>query len=556
MKKRTLLLLIIMMILVLSACGGGSAPEGGRDQIDNLVPSPPNDTQNPSNNAPKPMVYTITFVDHLGNILQNYEVNEGQRLEHNFVVESTNQWVYSFLGWSSSPNGSNPLVVIPLATEDATHYAVVVREEIMYTVSFVVHGGTQVQSMTVLYGQIIQAPTNPTKEGHAFVAWTLSEQSIQSVQWPRTVTNDITLHASWNERVPLGQYLETLLSGFQLNPFENIPNSMQHGNNLVSENQVNVDYTSFVNLNSIPHGRCGEQWQMVLDNLNQSKVFFDTLSVIEGLSTVSVVAFNNFLDTNPSDQEYFEFNHGIYQIAILFNAPNIIYVVEYTSILPVFGEQTVQLAISYNIVDSSLTGRVQIGDVNVLKYETNQNEYTFAIRYLGVRRAYFNLQVTDEGTVEGSIVEFLGTGGAFTTSSSAFLSIDASGISVIGNKASGMLAFDGTIVELYNRSTGRMLGYLVVESRLGLTFNTLWLNLDEQTGISKIRKVLEANGNNPHTIYVNQSTVPFESKTVGGLSLKRNSRRFDIEFRTQYVSYQQGEEIVHASILVPMLFMQ
>jgi hypothetical protein len=48
----------------------------------------------------------------------------------------------------------------------------------------------------------------------------------------------------------------------------------------------------------------------------------------------------------------------------------------------------------------------------------------------------------------------------------------------------------------------------------------------------------------------------FAAKTVGGVGTKMTSRRYDIEFRTQYFYYQDGGEIVKAAVKVPMLFVQ
>ena len=94
--------------------------------------------------------------------------------------------------------------------------------------------------------------------------------------------------------------LQALLSGYQLNPYSYIPESMlpTFSKNLVDADDLVSNYSGFVNVSNISYG-FGEQWHMILDNLEQSKVFFNVLSVVEGLSATSISIFNNYFDKNP-----------------------------------------------------------------------------------------------------------------------------------------------------------------------------------------------------------------------------------------------------------------
>jgi hypothetical protein len=83
------------------------------------------------------------------------------------------------------------------------------------------------------------------------------------------------------------------------------------------------------------------------------------------------------------------------------------------------------------------------------------------------------------------------------------------------------------------------------------------VNLDVVDGITSV-KYVAATQNSDSKLYVNGLSQEWESKTVGGFSLESFSRRFDIEFRTQYVtSYDSTtkEYTVH-TVQVPMLFIQ
>lgn len=120
-----------------------------------------------------------------------------------------------------------------------------------------------------------------------------------------------------------------------------------------------------------------------------------------------------------------------------------------------------------------------------------------------------------------------------------------------------MLGWEGTINELYKTGAGKLLGYEVQETQTIATYNTLWFNLNDTTGINSV-KGLEAplSENNLHLMYINGSEDVFATKLVGGFGAKMLSRRYDIEFRTQYFSYLDGEDLKVVAVEIPMLFVQ
>lgn len=459
----------------------------------------------------------------------------------------TAEYEYTFTGWS-------PEVVA--ATANQTYVAQFSYNDRQYTITFDSRGGSPVEPITLNYNTLVQEPAEPTREGYHFVAWCSTPACTDTVNWPFEVIDNITLYAKWNEAVPYGTYLSTLLSSYEQNPYAYIPDSMKPGASLITQQNA-IDYSSFVNLSSIPYGGFGEQWNMVITNLEQSKVFFDVLSVVDTLTTASITAFNNYLDTNPANTAQYEFASGIYNVTILFEDDVMFYVLDYTATLPIFGEQTIQIVLSYDITTQEKVGRIQIGDANALRYEVTNDSYKFGIRYLGVRRAYFEIFSDQNGDVEGRIFEYIGIDNSFSTGSAAEFFINDDYVSVVGNKSSSMMGWAGTINELYDVESGELLGYEVKETLSSITYNTLWYNLSDTTGITTI-KCLPAplENSNPHLIYLNGSSTTFVAKIVGGFSTKMLSRRYDIELRKQYFYYQNGEEIVQIALNVPMLFVQ
>ncbi|MGM9899732.1 MAG: InlB B-repeat-containing protein [Bacilli bacterium] len=517
-----------------------------------------NPSSEPSGNpSDEDKYYDITWVDDLGNVITTQSLKEGTLPAYDYDKVDTDEWDYVFKGWSETQNGE-VLESIPSASENKTYYAVIDQIKKQYTLSFNVNGGSVVSPISQYYNEPIEAPENPTKEGYRFVCWCFDAALTTAVEWPISITQNTTLYASWNEVVDVKGYLSLLLEGYELNPYSYIPESMTPGYsaNLINSSSVISDYSNFVNVSSIKDCGFGEQWHMITDNLQQSQTFFNVLGVVEGLTTSSIVTFNNYFDKNPSDTAHYSFENGEYNVTIHFDGEVIYYVLDFTSNIPILGEQTVQIALSMDIETMIKEVRIQLGDANALKYVISEDSYTFAIKYLGVRRAYFRVQKNSDNSIEGHINEYLTVSGIGTSSAADFY-IDDEYVSVVGNKASGMIGFTGYISELYNTNTGKLLSYEVKETVSQVTYNTLWFNLSDISGITSI-KYQEKTDSTDAMFYVNNSTNAWETKKVGGFSVKSFSRRFDIEFRTQYFYTYNAEEKTYEEVVVnvPMLFVQ
>lgn len=508
-----------------------------------------------NNNQNKDNFYNITFLDENGNLLKIINVKEGIIPSYSYTKVDTEEWDYTFVGWATALNGT-VLNKLPEATKDVSYYAVVSKTKKSYNVSFNTLGAGIISSQRIDYGSVAIKPSDPKKEGYVFVCWTTDEQGNNVFDWTTLITGDITLYAKWNIKVNIKGLLETLLESYYCSPYSYIPASLQpsSSNNHIASNQIITDYSKFINVSNITSHGYGEQLNMIIENINQSSVFFNALSVVEGLSAVSIVGFNNYLDNNPSNTAYYTFKNGIYNVAINYDGKVLTYVLDYTTNL--LGEHTAQIALSMNTLTDEKVVRLQIGDSNALKYIMNENSYQFAIRYLGVRRAYFSVKRNNDDTVEGNIYEFLTVKDVEVKSVADFY-INKKYTTVVGNKANGMLGWTGTIVEVYDNLNGKLVGYEVEETLSKITYNSLWFDLDTIKGINSI-KYVEKTDSTPEHFYINGSSKAWESKKVGGLGTKMLSRRFDIEFRTQYfyTLNEQTNEYEKVEVKVPMLFVQ
>ena len=498
--------------------------------------------------------YTITFKDEAGEVLHTAEVEEGKIPAYTYEKQDTAEWDYTVLGWSATQDGE-VLSTLPAATENATYYAKVEQKKCVYTVTYISEGET-LNSVSLEYGESLDELPTAARDGYNFVCWCTDSALTNAVELPIQITGNVQLYAKWNEKINITAYLESLLSGYELNPFSYIPETMtgMYSANLISPDDIVSDYTSNVSVSNILSGGFGEQWNMVLDNLHQSMTFFNSLTVVEGLITTSVATFNDYIDKNPSETARHSFMSGVYSVTIDFDGEIIAYALDYT-----IGEQSAQIYLAMDIESSERVVRIQLGDANALTYTMTENSYEFAIKYLGVRRAYFSISRDKDGNCTGHIYEHLSYEGVGLHSAADFYITDKY-VSVVGNKADAFIGSTGYIDEIYNVETGKMLGYEIRETTKALveiTFNTLWFNLDQINGINSIR-YKASTGEEAAAFYVNGSSKAWDNMTVGGFGGKMLSRRFDIEFRTQYFySYNATENTYtkHA-VQVPMFFVQ
>ena len=507
-----------------------------------------------------PSSFTITWKDENGNTLTTTTVEKGATPSYLYTKNDTAEWDYTVLGWSATQNGE-VLEALPVANENATYYAKVKQEKRSYTITFVSNGGSTVAAITKEYGSSVAMPEKPKKDGFRFVSWCSDAALENKIEWPLTVTGAMTCYAQWNEQIDMVGYLTDLLNSHSLDPYSYIPDTMlpTHTAHRIPS-AVAPDYINGVSVGALPSGGFGEQWQMVLDNLAQSTLFFNALAVVDGLTTTSVSAFNNYIDQNPGDTAHHSFMSGIYSVTIDFDGDTILYVLDYTATFPVIGEQTAQIYMEMDIASKEKTVRIQLGNPNALTYTIKNDSYEFAIKYLGVRRAFFSIERDENGTVTGHISEHLVVKGVGIHSAADFY-ISDDYVSVVGSKADGMLGATGYIDEVYNTQTGRLLGYEVKETFLNLyTFNKLWFPLDAIDGINAIRYKEAVDKEEPlkdelAAFFVNGSSTPWAYTKVGTFN---PSRRYDIEFRTQYFYVYNAEEDTYTAVamLIPMLFVQ
>ncbi|MCF0112813.1 MAG: hypothetical protein HUJ60_02430, partial [Bacilli bacterium] len=179
----------------------------------------------------------------------------------------------------------------------------------------------------------------------------------------------------------------------------------------------------------------------------------------------------------------------------------------------------------------------------------------------GSRTCYFETE-KNSGVQEGHIYEYTNLQGKDAIKAAADYYIKGDYVSVIGNKASGMLGFDGVISELYAKTQGRLLGYKVQEEleilKVKGTYHTLWFNLWDIAGINQIKVTEKAdNPSDKSTVntYLNGSETLL-SPTYNKKFTVKTSRKYDVELRDRYYYSIVDEKLTCTATQIPMMFIQ
>lgn len=437
-------------------------------------------------------------------------------------------------------------------------------------VKFETNGGSVLNSITLDLGEKLLKPTDPTREGYKFIGWMLDKELTQVVEWPLTVDKDITIYAKWNQVVNIKELLSNLMKSTKNDPFSFVPKQMRptYSANHVESQEVEYDFTINTQVSEIKYGGYGEQWNMVVDNIQESERFYNVILLAESAITASVAVFNNYLDKNPSNTASHKIEDSVYTANLEYSEDVLRYSLELKTNLnvPLFGNVNPVIHMNYDVKNNIKDVKIQLLDNIGLKYSTSENKYKFALEYGTeevIRKAYFTVDKDEDDNIEGHIYEFIQLKGKDVVASAADFYIDDTYVTVVGNKSSGMLGFKGYINELYSLHSGKMLGYEVKETLtvLGVSgeYHTLWFNLNDISGINSVKAIENENlgqyGDNNHDIYLNGSSelfVPLKNSKLG----ISTSRKYDVELRKQYFYGYEGEKLVEYETKVPMMFIQ
>ena len=134
--------------------------------------------------------FTVSFDSDGGTDVESQEVEPGEQAEEPEDPEKEN---HEFLGWYLKNKKYNFKKAVE---SDITLKAK--WEPIEYEVRFNSDGGTMLEPVSVVGGESLERPNDPTKENYTFVGWFLDGEEYD---FSTPVTEDVTLTAKWEEVV-------------------------------------------------------------------------------------------------------------------------------------------------------------------------------------------------------------------------------------------------------------------------------------------------------------------------------------------------------------------
>ena len=193
---------------------------------------------------PAKATYEVTFSSNGGTTVNKITVVEGQLL--NKPADPTKD-KHIFIGWFKDEELQIPWnFTTDKVTQNLTLYAKWEQEpaKATYEVTFSSNGGTTVNKITVVEGQLLNKPADPTKDKHIFIGW-FKDEELQ-IPWnfeTDNVTTNLTLYAKWEKNQ--GVEVEVLLYHFNFSntnfgtSYSSNDNTSKSLNNLIG-GSVNV----------------------------------------------------------------------------------------------------------------------------------------------------------------------------------------------------------------------------------------------------------------------------------------------------------------------------
>jgi uncharacterized repeat protein (TIGR02543 family) len=147
---------------------------------------------------PEPEQYTIAFESEGGSAVAAITADAGTTVNQPANPEKGG---FSFKGWYDAASGGTAYTWPHTLTANVTMRA---QWTPQYTLTFDSNGGSPVAVITADAETPVAKPVNdPAKTGHTFSGWHDSAEGGNPVQWPHTLTADVTVYARWTPRYTL-----------------------------------------------------------------------------------------------------------------------------------------------------------------------------------------------------------------------------------------------------------------------------------------------------------------------------------------------------------------
>ena len=140
--------------------------------------------------------YTLTFNTNQNSLsIPSITAEEGTEVNLGSSEYTLSLDGFVFKGWYSD-SALTSYIRSVVIDSNKTIYAKWAK---LYTVTFNTNGGSSVSSQSVEESQAAVKPTDPTREGYAFIGWYVDQQFTTEYNFSNAVSEDLTLYAYWKK---------------------------------------------------------------------------------------------------------------------------------------------------------------------------------------------------------------------------------------------------------------------------------------------------------------------------------------------------------------------
>ena len=124
------------------------------------------------------------------------------------AIKSDKKYNYEFVGWYTEKEGGTLLGDNTKATADTIYYAHWTQTPIVYTIEYILDGGeikdTNYRTTYTCEDEIINLPTNVTKDGYEFIGWRINSGTgnLYGSEWEVNENNlrNLTFYVCWTKK--------------------------------------------------------------------------------------------------------------------------------------------------------------------------------------------------------------------------------------------------------------------------------------------------------------------------------------------------------------------
>ena len=204
-------------------------------------------------------------------------------------------------------------------------------------------------------------------------------------------------------------YLVRLTAIERVTAYDYLPAAMcqSYAGNIIDAASINYDFTTFVNVSSINQAGYGEQWQMVVENIDQSVLMAKVFNVVQTALGIAGNAVDIYITNSYAEEMSYSFSGDNYTGIFEFKDGKLVFNISFTSsvTVPVIGAVQPVINMEYDLANDEKTMFISLGDAYKIKYVIADDAYKMATTYgltiagkSASRSSYLSITKTNDKT--------------------------------------------------------------------------------------------------------------------------------------------------------------